>query len=370
MSIEIKLISSLDALLPYQAAWRALAKEVADPNPFYEDWCLLPAVSQFSGAQAPWYILGFATDTQAESPPLVLFFPIVEERRYKKLPFKHLSLWSHLHCFLHTPLVAKGYESACVADFFAWLLKTPQLPKRMVWKRIHGQGPFYTALLDFLTQHPRFFYHEEHYFRAELVRTYASYEEHLQAIVPRKKRRACEQRQEQLATLGELHYWQGLLDAQSAPVWADAFLEIEGSGWKGRANTALRCHDNEMTFFKQLLAEGAMQGKVEVSSLTLDQQLVAGAVRFKGNSAYFSFKVAYDENFAKYGPGFILLLKFMAQFYQNSTVEWCDSCADPHSIHEVFFAGRKKISTLLTMVRTLPTAWVSVLYTALAKFHA
>jgi len=107
-------------LAGHMAAWNDLAAAALEPNVFYEPWMLLPAIDSFGRGRELRYVLVYAD--QGNAPPLLCgLFPLERAVRYNGLPFPHVRLWQHKHCFLGTPLVRAAHARACLDTFLDWL---------------------------------------------------------------------------------------------------------------------------------------------------------------------------------------------------------------------------------------------------------
>ena len=123
-AVEVK---GLDRLAERLADWDELCAAAIEPNLFYESWMMLPALEAFSEGLDLRFVLIYAEDrTRAAAQPILCgLFPLERRPRFKGLPVKTLSLWRHLHCYLCTPPIRKGFEQECIEAFFEWLRVAP-----------------------------------------------------------------------------------------------------------------------------------------------------------------------------------------------------------------------------------------------------
>jgi hypothetical protein len=57
----------------------------------------------------------------------------------------------------------------------------------------------------------------------------------------------------------------------------------------------------------------------------------------------FSFKTAFDEDYARFSPGVLLQIENLA-LLQRDGIDWCDSCAaQDHPMIDSLWAGRRAI---------------------------
>src|SRR5450755_1476670 len=89
------------------AAWRELAAQAVEPNPFFEPECVLPAARHLGGSHVALLVV---TDSDRDWLACMPVIPRVK-RWHMRLPV--LSAWRHLYGCLGTPLVTRtGVEVA------------------------------------------------------------------------------------------------------------------------------------------------------------------------------------------------------------------------------------------------------------------
>jgi len=66
-----------------------------------------------------------------------------------------------------------------------------------------------------------------------------------------------------------------------------------------------------------------------------------------GTGAY-AFKIAYDEDYARYSPGVLLEMENIRRFHARGDLQWMDSCADPANwMMNHIWPDRRRIATLV-----------------------
>lgn len=101
----------------------------------------------------------------------------------------------------------------------------------------------------------------------------------------------------------------------------ETFLAVEVSGWKGQAGagSAIRLHPNLVAFYGDLTRTMlGPEDRCEINSLYVEGRCVASQFCVRTGVEYTILKIAYDETFARFGPGQLLF---------ERTLERC--CADP-----------------------------------------
>jgi len=119
---------------------------------------------------------------------------------------------------------------------------------------------------------------------------------HFQSNVRRRMRKAREQ-------------WPVRLNrvVTTDPAALERFYELESSGWKGKGKTAIACSPAIRRFYDAIAKAGAQAGYFSLYLLEFGDTVVAGHFGLAYNGHYYSPKVAYDERFAAYGPGHLIV---------------------------------------------------------------
>ncbi len=138
----------------------------------------------------------------------------------------------------------------------------------------------------------------------------------------RQKLRRAERALQQLGRL-ELRVEQSGAPQQVAGVFQEG-LELENSGWKGRAGTALLQNPSALSLVKAQADQLAAWNQLMLVQLRLDDRLIAFEYGWLAKRVYHSFKVSYDENFARQSPGQVLVYRLLKYFHQLSTVDSID----------------------------------------------
>lgn len=317
-------VKDLDELAALEPAWQRLAQTALEPNSFYESWCLLPALQYLPGNERPEVLVIEAPKRVFPTGPKVLcgLFPVVQRRAFYGLPVKTWELWRHMHCFLGTPLVRRDCARA-VFDFF---LKSAQDERAKVvhLSQISGDGPLHRMLVESNAAAKRSVFTKDLQTRAEF-RCAADADTFLKASLSRQKRQGIQRTERRLAETGSLATaW--FAPGDDANAWADDFLKLEASGWKGREQTALGSNAAQEAFFRGLIQRGAAAGKLLLGKLSFDGRPIAMICNLMAGQGGYSFKIAYDETIADYSPGLLIELALIRELHARG-IDWIDSCA-------------------------------------------
>ena len=101
-------------------------------------------------------------------------------------------------------------------------------------------------------------------------------------------------------------------------------LEIEGDGWKQRANTAILCDQKQVAFYERLASYFSSPFRCHVNRLLLDGKGIAAQFGIDNGVTISLLKIGYLEEYKNAGPGNVLLLKLLKEQYQTGQVKTID----------------------------------------------
>lgn len=294
-------------------AWRDLARRACVPNPFNEPDFVEAAVRGFQASRVG--VLA-VTDKQGWRAAM----PVLRVRRWRRVPGPLLVTWRHSYCYLTTPLVERDNPEAVLAALLVRGAAEPGVLGLMLdW--IDAAGPIGTALTAGVLR-DRWSLRFETFARASLERrpennymAQALSAKHLKEL--RRLRHRLE------AETGVLE----VRDRAGESSAVNAFLDLERSGWKGRAGTAMSSKPSHGRFFAESCERYATLNRLQLLTLESDRETVAMKVNLVAGDGIFCFKIAYDERYAAFSPGIHLEVANVDVFHDRSGATWMDSCA-------------------------------------------
>jgi hypothetical protein len=328
--MSVVVINDLTALEKYVPAWEDLAANAIEPNAFYEPWMMMPAIRAFGAGRNLQFALVMANEPE---PLLCGIFPLERQNHFqglsRKLPFKTLRLWKHKYCYLCTPPVRKGYGRQVIATFFDWLDAGSHDCTLMEFKFIAGDGLFNELLIDYFERHAKLNYISMYFPRA-MFRPTIDADSYLCSALSAKHRKMIRRQERQLSEIGRLEY-DALTPDDDVATWIEEFLRLEASGWKGRENTAIASDESDQNYFRSIAKEAFRRGRLSMQALRLDGRPIAYKCDFPAGRGLFTFRIAFDENYARNSPGLLLEIENVRRLHARSQIEWVDSCNDSFS---------------------------------------
>ncbi|GEO86342.1 MULTISPECIES: GNAT family N-acetyltransferase [Alphaproteobacteria] len=128
----------------------------------------------------------------------------------------------------------------------------------------------------------------------------------------------------------------------------EEFLALEASGWKGRKRSAMVMDRFHAAFAREAITNLAEVDAVRIHTLDLDGRAIASMVVFIMAGDAYTWKTAFDERYARFSPGKLLVADLTEWHLDDPNIERTDSCTMPdHSIMSRFWKEREEMGTLL-----------------------
>lgn len=342
-------------------AWTALAADAAEPNSFAEYWFVAAALATLDGG-ADVRIVEIR-----RGDPLIGVMAVAVERDYGRMPISFVQNWCHHQLFLGTPLVRRGEERAFWSAMLDLFDASDWATSLFHARSIASGGPVHLGLVEAARARRRSAPTVHRESRALLASTLDAETYFAQAVRP-KKRKEIRRLGNRLGELGDLRA-RVLEDSLELGPWCDAFLALEKAGWKGREGSALACSPDTESFFRDALMGAWLAGRLQFLRLDLDDRPVALLVNFVSPPGSFSFKTAFDEDYARFSPGVLIQLENL-RILERGDVAWMDSCAcEQHPMIDSLWRERREIvrvtvrlkgtrrALMFAACRVVETAW-------------
>lgn len=143
------------------------------------------------------------------------------------------------------------------------------------------------------------------------------------------------------------------------------FGELESSGWKAAAGTAVSIDNIQGSFYSVVLLNFAHTGQAEVCELVIGGQLAASRLLIDNQSMQVILKTSYDESLARFAPSRLMLYRLLerqtqehprraVEFYTNATrdqAEWATFSCSIQNVHWFRNAGVAVAYALLKVLK-------------------
>ena len=348
----VEVFTRADELIGLRAAWDDLASNALSPNPFYESWMLTPALRHLA-AHGEQILVVTVWSLSSGDRLLIGLLPVVRRASYRGLPLPHLASWQHMHCFLSTPLVRKGWSDQFFSSLLAWYDGFRGAGSFIELRQFAGDGPFWEAAEPFLVSSRRSIEETDFHQRAALASSLSS-DAYIRQALSGKRRKELTRQSNRLQEQGTVQMMTcGPHDDVDS--WIHSFVALERSGWKGREASALGSNEGQHQFFRAIVREAHQRGVLFMSQLLLNHRPLAMQCTFRSGAHGFAFKIAFDEEFSRYSPGMHLELNKIAHALDGGAgFALYDSCAVPdHFMINRLWTERRAIRRLNISRRTL-----------------
>lgn len=350
--ISVECLPVLDALAQHSDDLRALNARALHPNPLMASASLLPAVKLLNDASAQieailvWQSYTDTTTDKLVDRRLVGWFAVRKTRALLLAGPQYTETWHHLYSYIGHPIIDRLHGDVTLRALFDFALPSTGAHKRLMLSKIPGSGPLFDAIkavaLDKNLLMHEFGRHE----RAALC-TDLSGEDYLKSTLSSKKRKEFRRLKNRLADNGEVEF-EAYQPADDIGPWIDDFLQLEASGWKGRKHTAFENRADWTEFLRTSTTRLAAEGHIKIWRLTVDGKTVAITIAHHFGAHAWLTKIAYDEEYAKYSPGVLLVLEVTKAAADDATITDFDSCAIPdHPMINRLWREKVAISDLL-----------------------
>lgn len=332
----------------FSAAWMSLARDAADSNVFYEPWWLLPSLNYLHFGREVVFVLMFGADPDCPTGPELLcaIFPFELAARYRGLPARVLRLLRPKYNRLCTPLVRRGFVTECVSALLDWTERNREGASIVEFRFITGEGRIAQELHQQVSDRHWSAYQSDCTVRA-LLRPMSNADFYLEQALRGKHRKEFRRLENRLNDAGPTTY--RCLEPQGdAKPWISSFLKLESGGWKGKSGSSLESQDNTRRFFEESAVEAHRHGQLMMLGLFhKDRPIALKCNLFSGHGA-FAFKIAFDEEYARFSPGMLLEIENVRRLHDMREIAWMDSTAEAqHFMINRLWVDRRTIETLV-----------------------
>ena len=334
-----------------------LAADAVEPNPFFSPPLLRPALRLLASEDVKPVIV---RDSGGEP---IAFAPMRPIRGYSRLPVRYAATWMHDHCFFAAPLIRRGCEQAAFGGLFA---AADHLGAFLRLAALDADGALAAAAARVAMEEHRKTSLSGAYQRA-MLRGGFNAEATLNAALPGKKRKELRRQMNRLGDIGPVAF-ETLLPGGPLDLWTDKFLTLEASGWKGREGTALASRPEHAAFLRDAVRRAHEAKTLQFCQLSCGETTVAMIINFIERGAAYSFKIAFDEAYARYSPGVLLEIELLKSLALRTDLAFIDSCAQPdHPMIDSIWRERRTIVALNVSRRDIASKALFDLLTSLER---
>jgi CelD/BcsL family acetyltransferase involved in cellulose biosynthesis len=315
------------------AAWADLTKR-ASPNVFMNP-AALTAANEMRFARV--YVL--LAWEEGDAPRKLLGVWALQVRKIAPFLPALLEALPYNYAFLSSPVIDPAFVDEVVPAFLAAIEKSPALPNVINLPSFNAESPDYDAIIKALAarggEQLRF---------AESARPFVTREVGVKRSGSTRKK--LRQDWNRLSALGSVD-----IVNERAPDAVrqafESFLDLEAGSWKGTQGTALLCDEKDAAFVRRLMSGLADQGDASIALLRIDGRAIAAQVLMYCGTMAYTWKTAFNSDYAKYSPGVLLIDKITEELFAASGIDAIDSCSAEGSFMAQLWTGRRNMVDLL-----------------------
>lgn len=234
----------------------------------------------------------------------------------------------------------------------------------ILFRMVPGSGPFAEALAQACETTGAHLAITQSYERAA-HRCAGSFADWFDAAFPRKRRKEFRRLKSRLGESGNLVV-RPFAPGDDIEEWTDAFLALESAGWKGRRGTAVAQSDSLATVVRQSLRQLAAERRLAFWRFDLDGRPIALLFATISSRTAWLGKIAFDESFARFSPGVLLVLEATEDLMRRGEIDIVDSSALPdHPMINHIWRDRLAFADVLVGPPGMPKP----VFQALTKFE-
>ena len=303
-------------------AWRELAAEAVEPNPFFEPEYLRP-LARGLGQESEVRLLVAREEDRWHG-----MLPIHRDRSWHRIPLPATVTWRghRLYGLLGAPLLTAAEAAPALRALLDAMTATPDSAyAALEW--VPADGVVGGLLADELARRsPRpieFDRFERAIIRRRSEPTYL--EETLSSKHRRELRRQRRKLGEQLGA--ELQ----VVDRAGDPRAVAELVALEAAASKAESGSVLASDPGHTRFFEAMCGEFAGAGRLQMLELRSGDRTLAIKCNLTAGDTIFCIKIAYDEAWSSSSPGIQLEVDMLKFFHEESEALLIDSCADSNN---------------------------------------
>lgn len=306
--------------------WQDLADRAAEPNPFMRPDFLLPIIAYL----------------QPSDPRIVLIrkqgrltgvIPVVKDKTGFGISGPRHAVYFHQYGPVGTPLVDRNHIDDTLSVLFSRRRKSDiptgrglsgKLPSGLLMHSDEN-GPVHQTLVRLANEKGLSPIKLDGFERACLDATQAPDHFRTHALVRKKRKdlsRLLRRMQEKGTVCTFAH--------RNAPEIAAAmerFIALEERSWKGKRETALGSEQQRTQLALDVVNDFALRNQMRIDEIIVAGSLVASLISFVDHDRLFTWKIAHDNEFARYSPGSQIILALSESLMADPSVALADSLA-------------------------------------------
>jgi hypothetical protein len=325
-----------------------LSNRAMEPNIFFSARLLAPAMPRVEDKKVRFALIRDETEFNSR---LRLLMPFTVERPGFAVGAPIIRTWANPFGPLGTPLV-DGEDAAETIDNLLEVLAAPEakLPAVLVVPDVRLNGRFVHLAravaisrdLPVTVTDP---------FQRPMLESLLDADAYLKQAISSHHLREMRRLWRRLERLGTVTY-SVARQPEEVRLRMEEFLALEAKGWKGKKRTALVSDRYRAAFAREAITNLAEADAVRIHTIDVNGRAIASLIVFLMAGEAYTWKTAYDEDFAQHSPGKLLIMRLTEWHLDDANIMRTDSCAVPdHPIMSRMWEEREDMGTLVIGLR-------------------
>lgn len=321
-----------------------LTNRAIEPNVFFSARFLAPAMPRLEDRLIRLLLI---RDEQEQRSRMRLLMPFSVEKPGFSLGTSIIRAWSHPFGPMSTPLVDSEDAAETIDNLLEGLAKPDlALPPILVLPDMRLDGPV-ARLIRAVAMARNLPVTETALAERPVLESGLDPEDYLAKAISRKHRHDMRRQWRRLEEIGPVTY-SVARQPEEIRDGLETFLMLEESGWKGRRRSAMVSDRLRAAFAREAINGLALSDSVRIHSLELNGEAIASMIVFVSSGEAWTWKTAYNEAFAAFSPGKLLMMRLTEWHLDDLNIRRTDSCAVPdHPVMSRFWTERAQIGTLV-----------------------
>jgi Acetyltransferase (GNAT) domain len=321
-----------------------LSNRAIDPNVFFSGRFLAPAMPRLEDKPIK---LAIVRDQTGGRSRLRMLMPYSIEKPGFSIGTPIMRAWSNPFGPLGTPLVDEE-GAAETLDNFLDAVSRPEagLPGVLVLPDVRLNGRF-VQIAKAVAMGRNLPLNITNPYERPFLQSSLEPEVYFSQALSKRHLRDMKRQWRKLETLGTVTY-EVSRQPEEIHHLIEQFLLLESAGWKGKRRTAMLIDRFQAAFAREAIANLAEIDAVRIHSIQLDGKPLAMMIVFIMAGEAYTWKTAYDENYAAYSPG-KQLVRFLTEWHMDdANITRTDSCGVPdHPVMSRVWQERETMGTLV-----------------------
>lgn len=321
-----------------------LSNRAMEPNVFFMARFLAPAMPRLDDRQIR---IALITDDDPHRSRMRLLMPFSVEKPGFSVGPSIVRCWANPFAPLGTPLVDAEGAAETIDNLLAAMARPEAgLPGVFVLPDLRLDGPF-AQMVRAIAMGRNLPVTVTASLQRPMLESLLDGEAYLRKTISSNHLREMRRQWKRLSAQGELTY-RVARQPEDVRLRMEEFLALEAGGWKGRKRSALVMDRYRAAFVREAITNLAEVDAVRIHTLDIDGQAIASLIVFVASGEAYTWKTAYDETFAHYSPGKLLVARLTEWHLDDANIERTDSCAVPdHPVMSRMWAERSEIGTVV-----------------------